>query len=247
MSENFSKIQQTLRRIKNEHEIDLTHPHGVLIGGKSYPALGKHITLHNPLKDNSYTAYFRIPTENGMSISAGLEDNRKLTLAVMAPHTYTDDIMGGYKFYGHIAANSPTTLAYSGALGHGDPDEPHSHDYLAQFTNYSDLDVAKPPYPQVWAVGRVGGEDSPHDSPRQAIEKLSKVPLSGFATHGGVKGHTQLDEEGLAEHRKNFKNKPHDLPNTVTIQYSHPAYPKFTRFHYDVLTERLKEVGPNNV
>jgi len=247
MSENFSKIQQTIRRIKNEHEIDLTHPHGVLIGGDSYPALRKHITLHNPLKDNSYTAYFRIPTENGMNISAGLENDRKLTLAVMAPHIYTDKITGEHKFYGHIAANSPTTLAYSGAFGHGDPDEPYSHDYLATFTNYSDLDVAKPPYPQVWAIGRVGGEDSPHNSPRQAIEKMSKVPLSGFATRGNVKGHTQLDEKGLAEHRKNFKTKPHHLPNTVTIQYSHYAYPRFARFHYDVLTERLKEVGPNDV
>lgn len=242
MSENFSKIQQTIRRIKNEHEIDLTNPHGVVIGKKTYPALEKHITLHNPQKNDSYSAYFRIPTENGMTIAAGVEDDRGLTLAVMAPHTYISDAMGGFKFYGHIAANSPTTLAYSEALGHGNPDEPYSPDYIAEFTNYSDLDGEKQPHQEVWSVGK-----TPYDSPYEAIEKLSKAPLSGFVTREGVKGHTQLDEEGLAEHRKNFKIKPHHLPNTISIQYSHPAYGKHTNYHYDVLTERLKELPRKGV
>jgi len=243
MSEAFSKIQQTIRRIKNEHEIDLTHPHGVIIGGDSYPAIQKHITLENPRKDNSYSAYFKIPTENGMVIAAALEDMpRDLTLAVMAPHTYTSHLMGGQKFYEHIAANSPTTLAYSPAFGYGDPDEERSHDYIARFSNYSNLDVEKPPYPQIWAI-----PEQPHNSPRQAIERLSKAPLSGFASGAGLEGHTQLDEEGLAEHRKNFKIQPHHFPNTITIQHSHPAYGAYKNYHYDVLTERLKEVGSKDV
>ena len=61
MSKNFQNLQNTLRNLK-DHGIDLAVPHGVSIGGKTYPAVNKNITFDKNLE---YTGHhFQIPLEN---------------------------------------------------------------------------------------------------------------------------------------------------------------------------------------
>jgi len=249
MTEAFSKIQQTIRRIKNEHAIDLAHPRGVLIGERFYPALQKHVTVHSPGTFIDYSGFFTIPTESGMHIRGTMHGQYgALQLGVLAPHIFTDEFEK--KYYSHIQMSSPTKvqwLHYPSEL----------EDAVTRTPTITLPDEVVPEFHATF-----NGQLAPFDhltgnpkysNPHKAIEGFSKLPLVGVALHRLKRKYTKLDEAELAEHRKNFKVERYHFPDTITIQYARPVMSltptmadAYKTYHYDVKTERLKESDPTD-
>jgi hypothetical protein len=65
MSRDFHALQDILRKTK-DHGIDLTVPHGVTIGSKTYPAINKSLVLSANWGDEGHS--FQIPLENGHKV-----------------------------------------------------------------------------------------------------------------------------------------------------------------------------------
>lgn len=235
MSEHFITLQNTLRKIK-ENGVDLTHPHGVKIGTKIYPAIGKNLTTDNPKETDGYNGSFHIPLENGLHVRGGLYShggtyqnggrghNNILHLSVMAPVIYR---MGTEKVsYGYQHSPSTTELVQFGLPEYKAPKK----DYEAIF---------KQDHSEEWI-----SIDSNHKNPHDAIAHFSKRPYHGFTVNdrymqGG--GYRNLNNEELTEHKENNKLEPNDFPKNIAYNHSHPAYGNSKFYNYDVLTEQLRE------
>lgn len=95
MTKTFQTLQNTLRTLK-DHGIDLTVPHGVSIGGRTYPAINKNITFDKNLE---YTGHvFQIPLENRHKVqfthSFDFEQNPYAHTYVLYPNQYGTFQMG---------------------------------------------------------------------------------------------------------------------------------------------------------
>lgn len=101
MSEHLFKMHNVARNIKNKHDIDIMVPHGVKIGGKTFPAYNKYLHTTVPLPHLS----FRIPLENGHVVFAYAHDDgksldglRDIPAAAIATVVFPSESGG----YGHL-------------------------------------------------------------------------------------------------------------------------------------------------
>jgi len=229
MSEAFSYLQDTLRKVKHGIGVDYSHPHGVKIGTKTYPTFGKLLHLDDPGKSTGLYGTFRIPLENGLHVRGGLSEQGELNLSVMAPIIH--QTKQGKTYYDHQHTVSPTELVQFGSFGkYGE----NKDNYNVTFTNYSNQSNE-----ESWTI-----KESKHKNPHDAIAHFSKLPYHGFATSDGYMqggGYRNLNNEELTEHKKNFKIEPHEFPKNIQFIYSHPVHGNFKAYNYDVLTEQLRE------
>lgn len=152
MFDLFTNFQQSLRDLKNNHDIDITHPNGAIIYGKPYPAVSKTVWLDSqpstgPNKHNVYYR-FSIPLENGLrvSVSKRTENNVPLIVSKMeVPHKFifgqrdgTDITSYAYR-YAHKGATSESDsqdhlkesmAGVSPSYKHNDNPDDMFHDYM---------------------------------------------------------------------------------------------------------------------
>lgn len=73
MSEDLLKMHDAARKVKDKHDIDIMVPHGVKIGGKTFPAYDKDIHTSASIPHIG----FKIPLENGHAVQIFAYDDNK--------------------------------------------------------------------------------------------------------------------------------------------------------------------------
>jgi len=98
MSEDLLKMHDAARKVKDKHDIDIMVPHGVKIGGKTFPAQSKHIGI----SENIFSLGFRIPLENGhqVTVYANL-DGKSITGRRDIPATVLGNVIFPIESGGH--------------------------------------------------------------------------------------------------------------------------------------------------
>lgn len=231
----FLNLQKSLRSLNSDHDIDLTSTHGVIIGGRHYPAIHKHIYLgdEDDQKNGEYSASFRIPIENGTQ------------LYVSARNETGSD-------YRHLAQNSqlfvPTT--------HFDHEGVKSYTFgpalhLGEDAYYSD-------HKNLYHDGSGNSDLSKVQDIHETIREHSKLPRQGtfdWTTQGGYKAFSEvrpnhrrgvfhvegmdLDQEDLAEHRNNYKFNPLHGPLHIATTTWIPDLQKEFKYRYNIGTEQM--------
>ena len=115
MSELFSRLQEELRFHKS-HGIDLTHPRGVVLNDKLYPAKQKGLTIPK-YDDSNKAAFLDIPyeSENVAKVyhQVNASGSKKLNVSLGNPHGYIYDggvrIGNGYRTKILHSYGEPTT------------------------------------------------------------------------------------------------------------------------------------------
>lgn len=93
---NFERLHGHMRNLKQELGIDMLHPNGVVIHGKTYPAYNKSIEFSTTNSRDSGMVGFNIPLENGHRLFVfghGLHHREGVLNAsfeVNYPHKWTD-------------------------------------------------------------------------------------------------------------------------------------------------------------
>lgn len=76
MSEDFSKIQNGLRALK-DHGIDLTVSNGTSIAGKTYPSFNKAITFNNDWEYTGSTSQIPLENRHKVTVTHSFYANKK--------------------------------------------------------------------------------------------------------------------------------------------------------------------------
>jgi len=218
MSELFSKLQDELRFHKS-HGIDLTHPRGVVLNDKLYPAKQKGLTIPK-IAGDSRTAFLDIPYESENVAKVYHQVNafgsKKLNVSLVNPHGYTYKdtarIGNGYRTkilhsYGEPRTNSEALESYhtwtTVPQKNKEPDWQHLHRTLKEWNNHPGESYVSQSLPSRY------GDDS---RPMTDMEKL--------------------------KHRS-FSNEPIHNPDTLSVIHYKPEG-GFKIYSYDVKTESLK-------
>lgn len=231
----FLNLQKSLRSLNSDHDIDLTSTHGVIIGGRHYPAIHKHIDLgdDDQQKSGDYSASFRIPIENGSQ------------LYVSASNDSGSD-------YRHLSQSSQLFV----------PTTHFDHEGVKSYTFGPALHVGEDAY---YATHKNSWRDSSNNSDlsdvqdiHETIREHSKLPRQGtfdWTTQGGYKAFSEtrpnhrrwtfsvegmdLDQEDLAEHRNNYKFNPlHGPLHIATTTWITDLQKKFN-YRYNIGTEQM--------
>ena len=217
MSELFSRLQEELRFHKS-HGIDLTHPRGVVLNDKLYPAKQKGLTIPK-YDDSNKAAFLDIPyeSENVAKVyhQVNASGSKKLNVSLGNPHGYIYDggvrIGNGYRTkilhsYGEPTTNSEALESYhtwtTVPQKNKEPDCQHLHRTLKDWNNHP-------------------GESY-----------VSKNLHSRY----GDDSRPMTDRERL-KHRS-FSNEPMHNPDTLSVIH-YPLKGGFDIYSYDVKTESL--------
>lgn len=219
MSELFSQIQKALRFHKS-YGIDLTHPRGVVLNDRLYPAKQKGLTISH-LND---VAFLDIPYENenvAKIYHKVKKSKQKLDVSLSNPTSY--EIDGGISRGGY----SNKILHNYGNEQYGEltfPDEGlHSHVVVPQKNNEPD-----------WQhLHKTLKEWNAH--PGESYIKAS--PLHEERDTHKLRSMT-LEEK--IKHRA-YVNEPYHNPNKITV-INYPSNGGFSLHTYNVETEELTPI-----
>ena len=218
MSELFLQLQEELRFHKS-HGIDLTHPRGVVLNDKLYPAKQKGLTIPKNAGD-SRAAYLDIPyeSENVAKVyhQVNSSKSQKLNVSLANPHGYiykdSARIGNGYRTkilhsYGEGTTNREALLNHHSwtivPRKNGGPDWEHLHTQLKNWNN----------------------------QPGESF--VSKSLLGEY----GDDSRPMTDSE-KSKHRA-FATEPTHNPDTLSVIHHKPDG-GFGVYSYDVETESLK-------
>jgi len=213
MSELFSRLQEELRFHKS-HGIDLTHPRGVVLNDKLYPAKQKGLTIPKNAGD-SRVAFLDIPyeSENVAKVyhQVNASGSKKLNVSLGNPLRYHHNI-NGYRTkilhsYGEPTTNSEALENYhtwtTVPQKNKELDWQHLHRTLKEWNNHPGESYVSQ------SLHSRYGDDS---RPMTDMEKL--------------------------KHRS-FSNEPIHNPDTLSVIHYKPEG-GFGIYSYDVKTESLK-------
>ena len=246
MSEDFKRLHDHFRFLKETHGVDLTVPHGVGIDGKIYPATNKLITMghsRNPIVDNLSTeSRFYIPLENGLKVQASTYVGRGSSLS-MQMHVPTI----------HLNEDGDKSYRYGAALHKGEDS------YHASFgENYNNFDEhykqrPNPFYEEHMSLHSTRG---PISTVHEVLDMWGKEPYQGTYDFEGKEGFQhfkkikpnaefswanrddlELTEDELNEHRQNAKFHPSEASHNVTV-YGVDTEHAF--YNYNTKTEQLR-------
>lgn len=238
MFDLFTNFQQSLRDLKNNHDIDIHHPNGAFVYGKLYPAVSKTICLDSEPSTglNKHNVYYRfsIPLENGHRVSVS-----KLTRTVApnygplivsqveVPHKFifeqpdgTDSTGYTYRYAhkGHELLGSQDHLKESMAgvnasYIHNDNSDDMFHDYVKS----------------VFRLPRFGSTErhSRYDRPKVINQRLmTDDELTDFFQNKNV--HPNLTSE----------LKEEEYPHNIHL-YFDDGRRRIRQYDYDIKTEKL--------
>ena len=214
MSDLFSRLQEELRFHKS-HGIDLTHPRGVILNDKLYPAKQKGLTI--PTNNYSKVAFLDIPyeSENVAKVyhQVNALGNQRLNVSLGNPRGYI------YKGNASIGNGYKTKILHNyGNEQYANNENLHSHVVIPQKNNKPDWQHLHKTLKE-WS--NQPGENS-----------VSKDIHSSY----GDDSRPMTDSE-KAKHRA-FSNEPLHNPDTLSvINYVQGG---FEIYSYDIKTESLK-------
>lgn len=217
MSETFKQLQENLRFYKEGHQIDLTVPHGVSIGGKVYPAVTKMMDMSMKGHNQPEHARFEIPFESG---------NRA--------HIFVEKGSSGITAFFNI----PSLHVY--------PDrEPHySHIWHNIMEPYEEQ-INDTKYKV--SVAPLGSDKQMNKFHKTMKEWSTEPRRGFVFTHktnrdtvGELKDNLrQMSPQELDEHKKNYKEFENYAPHNIRVYEM--GREKGYKHHYNVLTEQLKK------
>lgn len=237
----FLHLQKSLRSLNSDHDIDLTSTHGVIIGGRHYPAIHKHIDLgdEDDQKNGDYSASFRIPVENGtqLEVNARNESGSEFNFLSQSSQLLVPTI--------HFDHEGVKSYEFGPALHVGEDAY-----YAAHKKSWLDIDSSD------------NSDLSDVQDIHETIREHSKLPRQGtfdWTTQGGYKAfsevrpnHTHwafgvegrdLDQEDLAEHRNNYKFNPLHGPLHIATSTWIPDLQKKFKYRYNIGTEQMHLMG----
>lgn len=215
MSELFSRIQEELRFHKN-HGIDLTHPRGVVLNDKLYPAKQKGLSISN--LDN--VAFLDIPyeSENVAKIYHQVKKKKqKLNVTLSNPTSYEINGGIGRGGYGSKILHNYGNEQY-GELNFPDEDL-HSHVVVPQKNNEPDWQHLHKTLKE-WNAHP--GESYITKSPYKLDRSTARL----------------MTLEEKIKHRA-YVNEPAHNPDKITV-VRYPSGGGFSLHSYNVETEELK-------
>lgn len=246
MFDLFTNFQQSLRDLKNNHDIDITHPNGAIIYGKPYPAVSKRVYLDSqpstgPNKHNLLYR-FSIPLENGHRVSVSkhtLLDLSPLIVSKMeVPHKFifgqpdgTDVTSYAYR-YAHKGATfesdsqdhlKESMAGVSPSYKHNDNPDDMFHDYVKS----------------VFRLPRFGSTERhfTHSRPVLTYQRLmTDDELNDFFQQ------TQTLTSPTEKHTVIYPNLSNQLKEEEHPHNIHVYFDEFKRvrqYDYDIKTEKL--------
>jgi hypothetical protein len=220
----FLHLQKILRALNSDHGIDLANPHGATVEGRHYPAIHKHLYLGDAedLQQGNYTTNFQIPLENGTRVLVDASNSGYVSSHLQVPTIHFDH--EGVKSYHFGPAYHVGDDAYW--------EQHKTPEWHTATGNHPDL--------------------------HETIREHSRLPQQGtfdWETQGGYKAfaevrpnHTHwafgvegrdLNEEDLAEHKKNFKFNELHGPMHISTTTWLPNEQKNLRYRYNLRTEQM--------
>jgi hypothetical protein len=251
MSRKFEDIQAALRHGKNEFNIDMKDPRGVVIDDKLYPATGKGIAVTSYRNERTedgvdYNAGFYIPLENGLQTYTWFDAAGSCGMQLEVPH-----ITLTYKYpklrysYGAPHHVNDNQNVFSKTLKH--PDEPSNINWEEPKELLKEW--SKLPYQgSLVILDDISGNDADWDEFLERRPKYKNTQRYAFGYAVDLSDKALTDDE-LQEHRQNYK------PDTVIgdgvspqhiiydyldySDYPTPRQHSSEQYHYNVVTEQL--------
>ena len=246
MSEDFKRLHDHFRFLKETHGVDLTVPHGVGIDGKIYPATNKLITMghsRNPIVDNLSTeSRFYIPIENGLKVHASTYVGRgsSLSMQMHVPTIHLNE--DGDKSYRYGAALHKGEDSYNASFGENPNnfDEHYKQHPNPYYEEHMSLHSTRGPISTVHEVLSMWGKE-PYQGTydfegKEGFQHFKKIkPNADFSWAN--RDDLELTEDELNEHRQNAKLYPANAPHNVTV-YGVDTEKAF--YNYNTKTEQLR-------
>lgn len=230
MSEDFEFIHNNLRDIKEHTGIDILHSKGIVIHGRTYPAMDK--TLYSIGDEIGVNA--TIPMENGTIIHvSGL--NRRSDVVDQRPHS---------KDYGNVWLSK----GYEGGIQHKVPvaytNRADRGGYKFEYGPYAYDSEATVPTGHFWTP-----EDADPDEINKVIKTWSQLPFKNrnmdippsHPGHWHFSEDQQKEWEKTGPHHSVFNSGfPVQKPHEITIM-ADPGK-NFRMQKYDINTEQLRNL-----
>lgn len=231
MSDFFEFIHNSLRDIKENSGIDILHPRGVVIHGRTYPATDKILYRYNP---DEIGVNATIPMENGTIVYvSGMHRNHDLrdrhTNRIIVPK-------------GHEASMFHQIPTARGNRGSGQR-------YVLQYDSYAYRGEAAPgekeiPSTHSWTPGDANPEEITH-----LISKWARLPFRtrnldvppSHPDHFKFTDDQQQQWDTSGPHHSVFSSgHPVQHPHEITIM-TDPGR-EFSMHKYDINTEQLTKL-----
>lgn len=235
MSDKFVSFQKLLRRIADEHDIDMAHSRGVVINDHYHPAIGKSATIDNNFEDES--AGFWVPFENGLRANVNIEHTTKQPYVSMHLQVPKINLQDGETVYNYGTATHVGDDAYFHILKH-----PHAPSITTRAKPHELLEE----WSQLPYQGTIDWWDDvgyTHFTDRRRKYKTSK----NLSWYDLDRKDLALTKEELAEHRKNYRMDPNNLSDLAPmhIQYNFRDVPntaplRLETYLYHVDSESMK-------
>jgi hypothetical protein len=233
---NFERLHGHMRNLKQELGIDMLHPNGVSIHGKTYPAYNKSIEFSTTNSKESGMVSLNIPLENGHRLfmfGHGLhhpEGVLNASFEVNYPHKWTDLNPGpwngerteGYSYYpkdtGILTPTNDEEMFKTDNLNPKSPKE--FSDFIQRVSS-----VPTKGYKRSWSYSK--DSKQMRDNPN---EMMNKDDFSEFHKYKHL-GHS------LGSKNANPPHMVYTIIHGATPNYDY----KIARHSYDIKTEQLRK------
>jgi len=213
MSKHLLRMHDVSRNIKNQYDIDIMFPHGVKIGGKTFPALSK--SMHISMRPAIPHVAFNIPLENGHLVS------------VLA---YNDDKSGDV--LQHVTGQASAELAFPSNLGGYRrlpyDDESEGTKYLFRIPRNGTTEdfVSKI---KEWS-----------EQPGMGARFNDRSNSNELVPQAELASHYQMHKKNKHPLISNYRS-PEVYPNMITVYSHREDGPSWSRvWHYNISTEEFK-------
>jgi len=206
------RMHDVARSVKNQHNIDIMVPHGVKIGGKTFPALSK--SMHISMRPAIPHVSFNIPLENGHLVS------------VLA---YNDDKSGDV--LQHVTGQASAELAFpSNFGGHRRlpyDDESEGTKYLFRIPRNGTTEdfVSKI---NEWS-----------EQPGIGVRFNNRSNSNDLVPQAELASHYQMHQKNKSKHSVSPETHPNII---TVFSHRDDGPTSSRHWHYNILTEEFKNV-----